>query len=62
MPSTAGTDIESAEIQQSAHLPREVVGTVIEMGPYRTGWFIEPLEEKLERGAGIVVPLTCELG
>ena len=61
MPSTAGSDVVGAEVPQPANLGREVVGAVVEMGPDRPVWLVEPLEEQLERRAGVVVPLAHEL-
>ena len=58
MPSTAGSDVVGAEVPQPTHLGREVVGAVVEMGPDRPDWLVEPLEEQLQRGSCVVVPLA----
>jgi len=61
MPSTPRPDVTRVKVQEPADLDRHVVGAVIEMDPYRTIWLVESLEEQLERGFIVVVPLASEL-
>ena len=61
VPPTTRPDVSRAEVQEPAYLARQVVGAVIEMGSHRTVWLIESLEEQLERGTRVIVPLAGEL-
>ena len=60
-PTTPRPDIDGAETDQALHLALQVVGTHVQVRPYRTAGLVESLEQQLQRRTGIVVPLACEL-
>jgi 4-hydroxy-3-methylbut-2-en-1-yl diphosphate synthase IspG/GcpE len=61
VPTTTRTQVGGAELDQPSHLGWTVVGSVVEVRSRGAAGLVELLEEQLEWGAVIVVPLSGEL-